>query len=383
VIMKQFYNPSVVQEGHKYDDEGKYVQIAFDEENPIQSYNDYIETLPLTAGPNVFGMHDNANITCALNETYGMFDTIMSLQASDGGGGGDRDAVIGLAVNDAYSRLSAHGQFDVEAITMQYPTMYEESMNTVLAQECIRYNKLIGEMENSLPMLQKALKGLVTMSNELEVMGNSIALNQVPEAWEKKAYPSLKPLSAWVDELMLRIEMIKAWVEHGVPTVFWVSGFYFPQAFLTGSLQNFARKYSFGIDTIAFDFLMIDVPFEAIKEKPADGVYIRGLFLEGARWDPDIKSLNDSRPKQLFTSMCVIHMMPIKDLVAPSGGVYRCPVYKVLSRRGTLSTTGHSTNFIMWIEVPSNREDIKNFDNLADQAVWIKAGVAAFGSLRY
>ena len=51
-------------------------------------------------------------------------------------------------------------------------------------------------------------------------------------------------------------------------------------------------------------------------------------------------------------------------------------MYKVLSRRGVLSTTGHSTNFIMWIEVPSNREDFKNNANDADQAGWIMAGVA-------
>ena len=128
---------------------------------------------------------------------------------------------------------------------------------------------------------------------------------------------------------------------------------------------------------------MIDLAWEQIKEKPADGVYNRGLFLEGARWDPDIKSINDSRPKQLFTPMPVIHMLPVKDRMPTTSGIYRCPVYKVLSRRGVLSTTGHSTNFIMWIEVPSNREDFKNNMNDADQAGWIMAGVAAFCSLKY
>lgn len=50
---------------------------------------------------------------------------------------------------------------------------------------------------------------------------------------------------------------------------------------------------------------------------------------------------------------------------------------------GTLSTTGHSTNFIMWVEVPSNLPAFVNDQGLADQDKWIKAGVAAFGSLRY
>lgn len=74
------------------------------------------------------------------------------------------------------------------------------------------------------------------------------------------------------------------------------------------------------------------------------------------------------------------------------GGIYRCPVYKILTRTGTLSTTGHSTNFIFWIEIPSNkntifRQSLVSETNailrFADQDYWIKAGVACFCGLNY
>lgn len=60
-----------------------------------------------------------------------------------------------------------------------------------------------------------------------------------------------------------------------------------------------------------------------------DGAYIRGLFLEGARWDADLGSLNESKPKQLYTPLPVLHLNPERFRVNPEKGVYRCPVYKV------------------------------------------------------
>ena len=180
------------------------------------------------------------------------------------------------------------------------------------------------------------------------------------------------------------------WIDRGIPPSYWVSGFFFPQGFLTACLQNFARKYSFPIDTVAFSFVYRDE--DTMDVKPEDGVYIYGLFLEGARWDKGVKSLVDPRPKELFSPIPIIHMLPERNRETPKSGIYRCPVYKILTRTGTLSTTGHSTNFVTWIEIPSNRETIFRSSlvsetnaqvKFCDNADWIKAGVAAFCSLRY
>ncbi len=48
-----------------------------------------------------------------------------------------------------------------------------------------------------------------------------------------------------------------------------------------------------------------------------------------------------------------MQLLPTNLRETPREGVYRCPLYKVVSRRGTLSTTGHSTNFVMFLELTS------------------------------
>ena len=168
--------------GHAFDRDGIFYSLEPDEYDPHTSYIEYIETLPLQASPSVFGMHDNAQIASANAETFNMFDICHSLQGSAGGGGaseGLRERLIETAAIDINIKIQARGEFNIEAVQMAYPVVYEQSMNTVLLQECIRYNKLISAIIESLPQLLKALKGLVVMSNELEAIANSIAINQV------------------------------------------------------------------------------------------------------------------------------------------------------------------------------------------------------------
>uniref|UniRef100_A0A8C0ZKX5 Dynein axonemal heavy chain 1 n=1 Tax=Cyanistes caeruleus TaxID=156563 RepID=A0A8C0ZKX5_CYACU len=368
-ILEDFYKPEVLSPDFVYSESGIYKQISTSSDLSVST-----QGLPLNDSPELFGLHDNADITFAQNETFALLGAIAQLQPktiSLGGRSREEVGIVEEVSKDILAKLPE--PMNVQEVIQKYPLLYEESMNTVLVQEVIRYNKLLDEVASSLRDLLKALKGLVVMSSRLELMASSLYNNTVPEIWNAKAYPSLKPLASWVNDLVQRIEFLQNWISHGIPSVFWISGFFFPQAFLTGTLQNFARKSVISIDTISFSFKVMKESVKELTHQPNVGCYIYGLFLEGARWDAAAGQLAESRPKELYTEMAVIWLVPEANRKPPESGSYLCPIYKTLTRAGTLSTTGHSTNYVIAVEIPTDKPEKH----------WIKRGTALICALDF
>ncbi|XP_048576009.1 dynein axonemal heavy chain 3 isoform X2 [Nematostella vectensis] len=351
----------VDNEKHKFSDSGLYYAP---DKGPYESYIEYIRGLPLLPNPEVFGLHENADITKDQKETQELFDCILlTLPRQSGGGGKSPAEMIEELAADILSKFPP--LFDLEMVIKKYPVIYTDSMNTVLRQELIRFNRLTAVVISTLRNLQKAIKGLVVMSGELEDVFNNMLLGKVPAVWAAKSYPSLKPLGSYVTDLLDRLKFFQDWIDHGPPNVFWMSGFYFTQSFLTGARQNFARKYTIPIDHVGFEFNVMKEERD-MDHKPEDGVYVNGLFLEGARWDRETMLVAESLPKILFDTLPVMWIIPGEKSKFKSKPNYPCPVYKTSARRGTLSTTGHSTNFVMFVDLPSDKTERH----------WVNRGVA-------
>jgi dynein heavy chain len=68
----------------------------------LQSFKDYITTLPTTDRPEAFGQHGNAEISYLIEDSRVVLDTLLELQPADAGGSGGssrEDLVMGIATD--------------------------------------------------------------------------------------------------------------------------------------------------------------------------------------------------------------------------------------------------------------------------------------------
>ena len=358
-ILSTYYpGESVVQDdSYKFSDSGTYYSPKIGGFKQLMSY---LENLPMVDNPEVFGMHDNANIAFQLQETSSIYDTVLSLQPRVGGGTAEgekspEDIVAEFAAEleeqnpDVLDReKAAKGMFEL------LPSGAFRSLDTVLIQEMDRFNSLIRTISSTLKELQKAIKGIVVMSADLEEMFTAFQNNVTPGLWTRVAYPCLKPLASWFKDYVRRVTFFRNWCEKGQPTSFWLPGFYYPQGFMTGALQTHARRYQLPIDQLNFSFIIkaMEGP-EDVADAPADGVYITGLYLEAGRWDRRQKKLKPSLPGEMMSLMPLVHFFPVMDYV-PNPADYQAPLYKTNLRAGILNTTGQSTNYVLDVSVPTD-----------------------------
>jgi dynein heavy chain len=371
----------------------------------LEGYIEYLVGLPLFESPQVFGLHENANITYAIQQSNRLVDTLGIVQSGGGGGGGGGDdGAVDKLAETMLEKLPEN--FDMEKVEGKYPIIYEESLNTVLKNDTMAFNVLLNLVRSSLKTLRRAIQGFVSMSAALDDVYNGLYAGKVPDGWMAKAYPSLCPLASWFQNLLDRCTFLQDWYNDGSPNCFWLPGFFFTMGFLTGVRQNFARSECIPIDQLYLTQEVVNFEKETCPKAPY-GTYIWGLFLEGARWDSEAEyirhrsklemeaeggsedvvmkgCLRDSEPKVLFTNFPLLWLKPRAKIEAGDHthalqnpedkvlhGYYKCPLYKTAERKGVLATTGQSSNFVMPVFVPSDMPG----------EFWTKRAVALLTSL--
>ncbi|CAG9323486.1 unnamed protein product [Blepharisma stoltei] len=358
--LSYFMKPEILDDAFKFSESGIY---AMPSETSIQAYKDFVMNLPNTDEPEIFGMHENANITFQQQESASVLNAALLIQPKEKG-----KSSMGKTPDEMIDELAAKFLEELPKVLMKseagsHTFVVEnglmEAMATFLGQEMERFNRLLVRCKTSLEDLRKAIQGLVLMSDDLDKMYNAMNNNSIPELWNRVAYPSLKPLASWFSDLKERVSFIRRWLIHGKPESYWLSSFFFPQGFLTSVMQSHSRKFRVPIDNLIFTFEMQSfTEIERIEEKIEDGVYVHGLYMEGCRWEAETNVLEDSKPGVMWTLAPLISFIPseVQDNVDEEEEYYLMPVYKTSVRAGQLSTTGHSTNYIISIDVPTHKK---------------------------
>uniref|UniRef100_A0A803VLU3 Dynein axonemal heavy chain 8 n=1 Tax=Ficedula albicollis TaxID=59894 RepID=A0A803VLU3_FICAL len=295
----------------------------------LEQYFDYIQLLPAMDSPEVFGLHPNADITYQKNTSADVLDTITNIQPKESGGGSGetREAVVYRLAEDMLEKLPPdYIPHEVKARLVKMGAL--NSMNIFLRQEIDRMQKVITVVRTSLNDLKLAIEGTIVMSENLRDALDNMYDARIPQVWRRVSWES-STLGFWFTELLERNAQLSNWIFHGRPKVFWITGFFNPQGFLTAMKQEATRAHKdWALDKVAIHNDVLKLTREEIILPPSEGVYIYGLYLEGAGWDKRRSILIESTPKILFVQLPVLHMYAIDSTKPRDPKLYVCPLYK-------------------------------------------------------
>ena len=182
-------------------------------------------------------------------------------------------------------------------------------------------------------------------------------------------------MGLWFEEVLLRQRQLDSWCREDRPPKFWLTGFYNPQGFLTSVRQEVTRAHKnegWALDDVQLKSEVLKLEKQEVERAPAEGVYIFGLFIEGAGWDKTRQRLKDPLPKEPPRELPILFVTAIQGedtRKVPPGmakskekvmAKFDCPVYKYPKR-----------NDVNWIfDVPLNCEDLEGMSAKHFWQVW-------------
>ena len=135
-IQDKFYCAAIINnKDYKFSPRGSYFASKEGDYASTSSSDAAFRSLPILR---YLECTPNADVSNNQQETQQLFNSILLTQsrASAKGGKSDDEILFGVAED------ILHKNFDTEAALRKYPTTYTQSMNTVLVQEMVRFNRL-------------------------------------------------------------------------------------------------------------------------------------------------------------------------------------------------------------------------------------------------
>ncbi|CAH1165598.1 unnamed protein product [Phyllotreta striolata] len=300
-------------------------------------YVQFVEELPLSNTPDVFGLHPNAEIGYYTQATKEMWATLIELQPQTTGSGEgiSREEFIDLVAKDILKKIPE--EYEIWRVRRYFQRTMSPTV-IVLLQELERFNKLITTIRRTLIQLGKALAGEIGMDSVLDNVAVSLFNGQLPASWRKLAPATCKNLSTWMEHFENRQAQFFQWSTSGEPTVLWLSGIHIPETYLAALVQIACRLHNWPLDRSTLYTSVTEYldPADVNLRPPAGNCLITGLYLEGASWDVENSCLKKSKPKVLIERMPVIKVVPIETYRLKLQNTFRTPVYTTSLRRNAM-----------------------------------------------
>lgn len=323
----------------------------------------FIRGFPPNDHPLAFGQHSNSDMAASIEDANSLVGILVSLQP----------LVLKVSDDESFDPLSQQCSelleltpelFDIRLVHDRVDSRSDpDPLKTVLFQEIDRYNSLLALVRSSLNTIIKVKNGTASVTAEIEEIMTALQQLRVPRIWGS-TYPSLKPLNSWMRDLCLRVESFTSWIEDGIPKTWWLSAMTYPTGFLTAVLQVSARMNGVSIDSLIYETTALTHGNRAaITSVPLEGVYIYGLFVEGATWNFDAGFLEESRPMELISTMPIVYFKPIEGKKRALRGCYTCPLYIYPIRSGSRERP----SYVSSLELKSGK---------FSSEFWTKRGVA-------
>ncbi|CAG9316033.1 unnamed protein product [Blepharisma stoltei] len=326
----------------------------------ISRYRDQISMLPAFESPSLFFLNQNADITFRRREGNEVLATIQMTQPkeSDASSGKSRDDIVHEYVLEYLSKLPAdYIEADVRDMVRRLTgpkgldkekNGFKIPLNIFLFQEIMRLQNVIGIVRRTLNDLIEVRAGNIILTPELQEAADAIYDSRVPKQWQYDANASEiswldSTLGSWVSGLQDRNSQLGNWLKDGRPPIYNLGFFFNPQGFLTAVKQEVTRQMkseNWALDDVEERTEVRDKS-ERPKDIPEKGVLIKGLFLEGARWNnnKDGGRLEELTGKDTYVDMPNIYVgARVKDKQTKGGkdyedfGMYSCPCYKYKQR---------------------------------------------------
>merc|ERR1711991_591904 len=186
----------------------------------------------------------------------------------------------------------------------------------VLMLELEQMNGLLIEMKRALSELKLGIDGVLTMTDTMEELRDALFLDRVPGVWARKAWPSLRSLAGWRDDLTRRLTQLNEWKDNPttIPMVTWLSGLINPQSFLTAIRQQSAQATKQELDKLVIQTEVTKRMREEITDPARDGgAFVDGLFMQGARWDIAGGFVDKSKPREMLCVMPVLNCRAVTE----------------------------------------------------------------------